>query len=193
MSKKKYNQKYIEDANKHLWNILNDKKEFDDWTQISLSVQNAVQAAANIWGTSSDEQIHNMAGFIREIALSELANLQRFDITFADKNTAITLQSIEWWHKHNYNNLQSLLKKLVENNDGEVNLQGCMATIQSYNVDEDYEGSCEVEIKHLSSAIDGLVSIQYTLDNNEYEDASDSFSYDELYDILCNVCRTIKS
>ena len=48
MSKKKYDPKYIEDANKRLWNILNDKKEFDDWTQISLSVQNAVQAAANL-------------------------------------------------------------------------------------------------------------------------------------------------
>ncbi len=33
------------------------KKEYDDWTQICFSMQNAVQAAANIWGISSDEQL----------------------------------------------------------------------------------------------------------------------------------------
>ena len=37
---------------------LEDKKEYDDWTQICFSMQNAVQAAANIWGISSDEQIN---------------------------------------------------------------------------------------------------------------------------------------
>lgn len=189
---KKYDPKYIEDANKRLWNILNDKKEFDDWTQISLSVQNAVQAAANIWGISSDEQIHNMAGFIRDIALAELANLQRFDITFADKNKEVSKQTIEWWHNHNYNNLQSLLKKLVENNGGEVNLQGCTVTIQSYDKYIDCDCPCPVEIKNLSLNTDELVMIQYVQGQDKYEDTSDLFSYDELYDILCNVCLTLK-
>ena len=46
--RKKFDPKYIEDSNKRIWQILNDKKEFDDWTQIALSGQNAVQAAVNI-------------------------------------------------------------------------------------------------------------------------------------------------
>lgn len=190
MSKKKCDPKYIEDANKRIWQILNDKKEFDDWTQIALSVQNAVQAAANIWGISSDEQVHNMAGFIREVALAELANLQRFDIMFADKSAAITLKSVEWWHKHNYDNLQTLLRKLVQDNGGEINLQGCMATINSYDRDSNDEDD-KIEVRCLRCCNE-IVIIQYVQGQDEYEEPSDLFSYDELYDILCNVCRTLK-
>lgn len=191
MSKKKFDPKYIEDANKRLWQILNDKKEFDDWTQIALSVQNAVQAAANIWGTSSDEQIHNMVGFIREVALAELANLQRFDITFADKSAATTLKSVEWWHKHNYSTLQTLLRKLIEDNGGRVELLGCEVWIDGY--DDDGHG-CEVQvtIKELSIGDNDSIVITYVDKGCEYVDISDLFSYDELYDILCNACRTLK-
>ena len=45
---KKFNKQYIDKADKLIREILNDEKEYDDWTQISLTVQNAVQAAANI-------------------------------------------------------------------------------------------------------------------------------------------------
>lgn len=58
------------------------KKEYDDWTQICFSMQNAVQAAANIWGISSDEQINKMRAFITEMVLIELSNLKQFDIVF---------------------------------------------------------------------------------------------------------------
>ena len=57
---KSFNQEYIEKAKKLIHEILEDKKEYDDWTQICFSMQNAVQAAANIWGASSDEQIYKM-------------------------------------------------------------------------------------------------------------------------------------
>ena len=189
---KKYDPKYIEDANKRLWNILNDKKEFDDWTQISLSVQNAVQAAANIWGISSDEQIHKMAGFIRDIALTELANLQRFDITFADKNKKVSKQTIEWWHNHNYNNLQSLLKELVKSNGGEILLSGCTVTILTYDKYTDCECPNEVQIKQMTLCDDGVVEITYSENDEECCDSSDMFSYDEIYDILCNACSVLK-
>lgn len=48
-------------------------------------MQNAVQAAANIWGISSDEQIYKMRAFVTEMVLAELSNLRQFDISFKKK------------------------------------------------------------------------------------------------------------
>lgn len=80
------NQEYIEKARTLIREILEDTKEYDDWTQICFSMQNAVQAAANIWGTSSDEQIYKMRAFVTEMVLAELSNLRQFDIEFKKKN-----------------------------------------------------------------------------------------------------------
>ena len=82
---KSFNQEYIEKAKTLIHEILEDKKEYDDWTQICFSMQNAVQAAANIWGISSDEQINKMRAFITEMVLIELSNLKQFDIVFKKK------------------------------------------------------------------------------------------------------------
>lgn len=82
---KSFNQEYIEKARTLIREILEDTKEYDDWTQICFSMQNAVQAAANIWGTSSDEQIDKMRAFITEMVFAELSNLQQFDIVFKRK------------------------------------------------------------------------------------------------------------
>lgn len=82
---KSFNQEYIEKAQKLIHEILEDKKEYDDWTQICFSMQNAVQAAANIWGISSDEQINKMRSFITEMVFTELSNLKQFDIVFKKK------------------------------------------------------------------------------------------------------------
>lgn len=35
---KKFNKQYIDKADKLIREILNDEKEYDDWTQISLTV-----------------------------------------------------------------------------------------------------------------------------------------------------------
>ena len=83
--KKKYDKQYIEHSNKRIWEILNDKKEYDDWTQICLSIQDAVQAAADIFGCSSDEEIHKLYCFIREMVYKETENIQTFDILFKKK------------------------------------------------------------------------------------------------------------
>lgn len=80
------NQEYIEKARTLIREILEDTKEYDDWTQICFSMQNAVQAAANIWGTSSDEQIYKMRAFVTEMVLAELSSLRQFDIEFKKKN-----------------------------------------------------------------------------------------------------------
>lgn len=85
MKKKKYSQEYIERANKIIWEILNDKAEYDDWIQIGFSMQDAVQAAANIWGCSTDEEIHQLAKFIQEMVVQETVNINKFDITFKKK------------------------------------------------------------------------------------------------------------
>jgi hypothetical protein len=82
---KSFNQEYIEKAKTLIYEILEDKKEYDDWTQICFSMQNAVQAAANVWGISSDEQINKMRAFVTEMVLTELSNLRQFDISFKKK------------------------------------------------------------------------------------------------------------
>ncbi len=82
---KKYSKEYIDRVDNTIHSILKETREFSDWTQISLSVQQAVQAAANIWGIFSYEEKHKMAGFIQELVLSELHNLQKFDITYSKK------------------------------------------------------------------------------------------------------------
>ena len=86
---KSFNQEYIEKAKTLIYEILEDKKEYDDWTQICFSMQNAVQAAANIWGISSDEQINKMRAFVTEMVLTELSNLKQFDIVFKKKGIQV--------------------------------------------------------------------------------------------------------
>jgi hypothetical protein len=87
MQSKQYDPKYIERCNKKIWEILNDKKEWDDWTQISLSVQNAVQAAANVWEINTPEEKDRMNKFITELLIGGvLKNLSEFDIEFKKKD-----------------------------------------------------------------------------------------------------------
>jgi hypothetical protein len=85
--KKKYNKEYIEHSRKQIRNVLNDEEEYDDWTQICFSMKDVVQAAANVWGMSSDEEIHKMHRFFQELCYIELKRLQTFDITFKKKES----------------------------------------------------------------------------------------------------------
>lgn len=85
MMKKKYDKKYIEHANKSIWLVLNDEKEYDDWTQICFSMKDAIQVAAEIWECSSDEEIHKLYCFFREMVHKETENIQTFDIEFKKK------------------------------------------------------------------------------------------------------------
>jgi len=82
----KYDKQYIEHSNKTIWEILNDNKEYDDWTQICLSMQDAVQSAADTFGCSTDEEIHKLYCFIRDMVYKETKNIQTFDITFKKKD-----------------------------------------------------------------------------------------------------------
>ena len=84
---KNYNKEYIEHSRKQIREVLNDEKEYDDWTQICFSMKDAVQAAANVWGMSSDEEIHKMRSFFQELVYTEVKNLQTFDVTFKKKES----------------------------------------------------------------------------------------------------------
>lgn len=85
--KKNYNKEYIEHSRKQIREVLNDEEEYDDGTQICFSMKDVVQAAANVWGMSSDEEIHKMHRFFRELCYIELKHLQTFDITFKKKES----------------------------------------------------------------------------------------------------------
>ena len=80
-----FDKEYIESANKKIWQVLNDEKEYVDWTQICFSMKDAVQAAADIYGCLSEIEIHKLFSFFREMVYKETENIQTFDITFKKK------------------------------------------------------------------------------------------------------------
>ncbi|WP_277821300.1 hypothetical protein [Palleniella muris] len=83
MAKKSYNKEYIERTTSKYMEIIGSKVEYDCWTQICLTVQNAVKAAGTVWGFATDEQKANMGRFINELVVNGvLLNIDNFDITF---------------------------------------------------------------------------------------------------------------
>ena len=80
-----FDKEYIESANKKIWQVLNDEKEYDDWTKICFSMKDVVHAAADIYGCLSEIEIHKLFSFFREMVYKETENIQTFDITFKKK------------------------------------------------------------------------------------------------------------
>lgn len=85
MKKKKFSKKYIEDIEKRISKILNDESECSDWTQICFSMKDAVLSAATIWGNNTDNEKHLLVGFIQEMVVQEIDNINKFDITVKKK------------------------------------------------------------------------------------------------------------
>lgn len=85
MPKSQYNQKYIAKCKEQINYILQDEKEFDDWTQIAFSMKDAVHAVATIYGCSTDEEVFKLQGFILEMLFKGIVNMRNFDITFKKK------------------------------------------------------------------------------------------------------------
>lgn len=83
--KKKLDQEYIAEARKRVSKVLEDKKEYDDWTQICFSMKDAVEIAADVWGMSSDEEVNKIYKFFQSMAHKEIENIQTFDIIFKKK------------------------------------------------------------------------------------------------------------
>lgn len=85
--KSKYASEYLKKVTDQIYTIIEDNKEWDDWTQICLSVQDAIQAATSIFGFSTDEEKHNMNRFLQELLRGHvLRNLTELDIHIQKQN-----------------------------------------------------------------------------------------------------------
>lgn len=86
MAKQKLDKEYLEHINKLLHEVMYDKPGAQDWTQFSLSIRDAMLAAATIFGSSTDEQKHNLARLLSELTIAHaLPNLQKWDITYTKR------------------------------------------------------------------------------------------------------------
>lgn len=82
----KYSKEFVEFASNKIWQVLDNKSEQRvDWTQICLSMRDAVQAAADIWGMSSDEDIVKLHRFFQELVIKEIDNVYKYDITYRER------------------------------------------------------------------------------------------------------------
>lgn len=80
-----FNKEYIEHCERRIQDILNDEREYSDWTQICFSMKDAIHAAVEVWGISNEDEIHKMGCFIREMVFKEILNIREFDINFKKK------------------------------------------------------------------------------------------------------------
>lgn len=51
-----FNKKYIEHCERRIQDILNDEREYSDWTQICFSMKDAIHAAVEVWGISNRKE-----------------------------------------------------------------------------------------------------------------------------------------
>ena len=109
-------------------------------------------------------------------------------------NTTIRLQNIEAIHQQNIQNLRNEIVELLKGCGGEIELKNCKAEIKVLEKYADIECICEIDVKTLTLEDDGdkeCAVITYLQYGEEYSDPCELFSYDELYNILCNACRTL--
>ena len=86
MAKKKFDKEYLEHIDKRLREVMYQEPCDQDWTQFSLSIRDAMLAAATIFGSATDEQKHNLARLLQEIVIDHaLPNLKKWDITYVKR------------------------------------------------------------------------------------------------------------
>ena len=87
MTKKKFSKEYLEQADKMLRQAMYEKTASQDWTQISLSIRDAMLAAATVFGSpTTDEQKHRLNCLLTELTIVHaLPNIKRYNITVAEK------------------------------------------------------------------------------------------------------------
>lgn len=87
MAKQKFTELYIEEVNKQLNKVMFQEPGAQDWTQFSLSVRDAMLAAATIFGSSTDEQKHNLYRLLYELVTNHvLFNLNEYEIQYIKKS-----------------------------------------------------------------------------------------------------------
>ena len=86
MAKQKFDKEYLERVTKRLREVMYSEPGAQDWTQFSLSIRDAMLAAGTIFGSSTDEQKHNLARLLSELTIGHsLPNLQKWDITYTKR------------------------------------------------------------------------------------------------------------
>ena len=88
MAKKKFSKEYMEKTDKMLRQAMYEEPGAQDWTQISLSVRDAMLAAATVFGSpTTDEQKDKLHALLTELTISHaLPNIQKYDITVTPKS-----------------------------------------------------------------------------------------------------------
>ncbi|MBR1447334.1 MAG: hypothetical protein IJ588_01125 [Prevotella sp.] len=87
MAKKKFSKEYLEKTDKMLRQSMYDEPGAQDWTQISLSIRDAMLAAATVFGSpTTDEQKDKLHALLTELTVGHaLQNLTKYDITVTPK------------------------------------------------------------------------------------------------------------
>ncbi len=71
----------MEQIEQKLHEVMHEKPGAQDWTQFSLSVRNAMIAAASIYGSFDDEQKHNLNRLLTELTVGYvIPNLRQWNI-----------------------------------------------------------------------------------------------------------------
>lgn len=86
MAGRKYDREYLKRARARVDDALHSEARYDDWTQISISVQDAMQAAADVYGSFTDDELHRLNSLLYTLAVKEITNINKYDITFKEKN-----------------------------------------------------------------------------------------------------------
>ena len=88
MATKKFSKEYLEQADKMLRKAMYEEPGAQDWTQMSLSIRDAMLAAATVFGSpSTDEQKDRLNRLLTELTVDHaLQNLSQYDITVTKKD-----------------------------------------------------------------------------------------------------------
>ena len=84
---KKIDKEYINKVEKKLHEVMYEEPGAQDWMQFSLSVRQAMLAAATVYGSSTDEQKYKLRALLAELVCNYvLQNLQQWDIRYSKRN-----------------------------------------------------------------------------------------------------------
>lgn len=111
---KSFNQEYIEKAKTLIHEILEDKKEYDDWTQICFSMQNAAWLDA-YKGAGAFFTMQNMIRFHNCVIIDDNGKTLSKNASLAFLNKKAKLyENREGWR------LIGMLKKTLDDNNIDV-------------------------------------------------------------------------
>lgn len=109
--------------------------------------------------------------------------------------TKLLSKKLHCHHQRAYSYLHDFAKELVKTKGANniIRPNNVVAAIEHWDIENDsiVVVVVDVDIESISINEYGDVIIRYSFAEKYYEDASFLFSYDELYDILYNVCACL--